>query len=114
MITGRYADVIVDISHEKVDRPFQYRIPQPLLGKISPGMCVVVPFGKGDRERTGYVIGVTDRPGYDEDKIKEILRIADKGAIWFDDDHCAEDSAAGKAKDESADKAPNLIGGIFR
>lgn len=79
MITGRYADVIVDISHEKVDRPFQYRIPQPLLGKISPGMCVVVPFGKGDRERTGYVIGVTDRPGYDEDKIKEILRIADKG-----------------------------------
>ena len=29
-----YANVIIDISHEKVDRPFQYRIPDALLGKI--------------------------------------------------------------------------------
>ena len=40
MITGRYANVIVDISHEKVDRPFQYKIPERLMGKLSPGMCV--------------------------------------------------------------------------
>ena len=25
-----YADVIVDISHEKLDRPFQYRVPDRL------------------------------------------------------------------------------------
>nr|MCR5093322.1 hypothetical protein [Lachnospiraceae bacterium] len=24
--TGRYCDVIVDISHERVDRPFTYRV----------------------------------------------------------------------------------------
>jgi primosomal protein N' (replication factor Y) len=43
-----YADVIIDISHEKVDRPFQYRIPSRLLGQIEVGVCVTVPFGKGD------------------------------------------------------------------
>ena len=32
----RYADVVVDISHEKLDRSFQYRIPPELAGKI-PG-----------------------------------------------------------------------------
>ena len=31
-----YANVIVDISHEKVDRPFQYRIPDRLIGKVEP------------------------------------------------------------------------------
>lgn len=81
MIKGSYADVIVDISHEKVDRPFQYRIPEALIGQIGPGMCVVIPFGKGNRERTGYVIGITDSPSYDRDKIKEILRISDRGVL---------------------------------
>lgn len=64
MITGRYANVIVDISHEKVDRPFQYKIPERLMGKLSPGMCVEIPFGNGSRFRQGYVIEVTDKPEY--------------------------------------------------
>ncbi len=29
-MTGRFANIIVDISHEKVDRPFQYLIPPQL------------------------------------------------------------------------------------
>ena len=32
-----YASIIVDISHEKVDRPFQYRIPSQLEGQIEVG-----------------------------------------------------------------------------
>ena len=34
MTQGVYANVIVDISREKLDRPFQYRIPDELKGKI--------------------------------------------------------------------------------
>ena len=79
MINGRYADIIVTISHEKVDRPFQYRIPETLLGKITIGMCVIVPFGAGNKELAGYVIGTGDRPAYAEDKIKEIRRISEEG-----------------------------------
>ena len=79
MITGRYANVIVDISHEKVDRPFQYKIPERLMGKLSPGMCVEIPFGNGSRFRQGYVIEVTDKPEYAPEKQKEIARIVQGG-----------------------------------
>ena len=40
-MTCRFANIIVDISHEKVDRPFQYRIPDGLMGKIAVGMAVL-------------------------------------------------------------------------
>ena len=46
-----YAAVIVDISHEKVDRPFQYRIPENLRGKVQIGTCVQIPFGAGNHIR---------------------------------------------------------------
>ena len=51
-----YANVIVDISHEKVDRPFMYRIPEALRGRIEEGSCVTVPFGKGNTLRKAYVV----------------------------------------------------------
>lgn len=71
----RFADVIIDISHEKVDRPFQYKIPENLQETLEVGMCVRVPFGKGNRLRMGYVVDMTDTPDYPEEKIKQIDRI---------------------------------------
>ncbi|SEL19082.1 replication restart DNA helicase PriA [Butyrivibrio sp. ob235] len=70
-----FANIIIDISHEKVDRPFQYKIPDRLLGKIEIGCCVSVPFGRGNTKRQGYVIGITDVPEFDPEKTKEILDI---------------------------------------
>ena len=69
---GTYANVIIDISHEKVDRPFQYRIPDALKEKLAVGMCVQIPFGTGNRKRKGYVIEITDKNEYQEERIKEI------------------------------------------
>ncbi|MBO5242585.1 MAG: primosomal protein N' [Lachnospiraceae bacterium] len=71
----RFADVIIDISHEKVDRPFQYKIPDSLQEILEVGMCVRVPFGKGNHLRMGYVVDMTDTPDYPEEKIKQIDRI---------------------------------------
>ncbi|WP_029322454.1 replication restart helicase PriA [Butyrivibrio sp. AE3004] len=70
-----FANIIIDISHEKVDRPFQYRIPEKLQGKIEPGSCVSVPFGRGNTKRCGYVLEITDVPQFDPEKTKEILGI---------------------------------------
>ncbi len=70
-----YADVIIDISHEKLDKPFQYRIPDGLRGRIGAGVQVKVPFGGGNAMRQGYVINVTDKPSYDPAKIKEIAGV---------------------------------------
>ena len=70
-----YANIIVDITHEKLDRVFQYRIPQELEGALKEGMEVVIPFGKGNREISGYIIGFSEETDYDISKIKDILRV---------------------------------------
>ena len=72
-----FADVIVDISSEKLDRSFQYRIPDSLAGQVKPGVQVWSPFGNGGRTIRGYVIQVTDRPACPVEKMKEICRIAE-------------------------------------
>ena len=47
-----YADVIVDITNEKLDRTFQYKVPPELTGEIGPGTAVQIPFGNGNRTIT--------------------------------------------------------------
>jgi len=75
-----FANIIVDISHEKLDRTFQYAIPKKLEDKIFPGVCVDIPFGKGNRVITGFVLEVTDKCEFDISKIKELLGISKKAA----------------------------------
>lgn len=70
-----YADIIVDISHEKLDRSFQYRVPKELEQEIRIGMVVSIPFGNGNRERKGYVIGLSDKPAFDTSRMKDIIGI---------------------------------------
>ena len=75
-----YANVIVDISHEKLDKTFQYSIPDEILCDIRPGVCVDIPFGS--RTITGYVIEVTDKPEYDPARTKPLIGIkADSVAV---------------------------------
>ena len=72
-----YADVVIDISHEALDKIFQYRVPLSLRETVTPGVRVCVPFGKGNRETEGYVVAIGREPDYDPDKIKEILRVVE-------------------------------------
>ena len=74
-----YANVIVDISHERVDRPFQYRVPEALRGKIQVGSPVSVPFGAGNRRRKAYVVELTDRAEFDPAKIKAVAAVDENG-----------------------------------
>lgn len=74
-----YADIIVDISHEKLDRAFQYRIPEALQGKIEPGMCVAIPFGNGNKQIKGYVVSVGEKCKFDPARTKDILGIVKNG-----------------------------------
>ena len=56
-----YADIIIDISSDKLDRSFQYRVPERLEKKIKAGMVAAIPFGNAGRVRKGYVIGQINR-----------------------------------------------------
>ncbi len=72
---SRYADVIIEISHEKLDRTFQYRIPQELKDKVKLGSLISAPFGRGDRQISGYVVNITDECAIAEDRIKDISKV---------------------------------------
>ena len=72
-----YANIIVDISHEKLDKTFQYRVPEHLQGKLNIGNVVEIPFGKGNRRIKGYVLELTEEPEYSVEKIKEICDVCE-------------------------------------
>ena len=77
-MTERYADVIIDIAHEKVDRVFQYRIPEGLSGQVRPGVQVHVPFGNGNQERTGYVVDISEETDFPPEKIKAVSAVDER------------------------------------
>lgn len=67
-----FADVIIDISHEKVDKTFEYIVPRELRDKLSVGDCVSVPFGRGNKERSAYIAALKDHSVFPEEELKEI------------------------------------------
>ncbi len=70
---AQYANIIVDISHEKLDKTFQYRVPERMRERLALGMQVYIPFGA--RKVKGYVVELTDVPEYDVTKLKDIIGI---------------------------------------
>lgn len=74
----RYADIIIDISHEAIDRSFQYIIPESLRGQVRIGSSVSIPFGRGNSLRKGYVIGISDKPKVDATRLKEISAVNER------------------------------------
>ena len=76
---AKYADIIIDISHEAIDRTFQYRIPDELVGQIRIGTQVSIPFGRGNHLRTGYVVSVSDKASFAEVGMKTIESVNQAG-----------------------------------
>ena len=96
-MSQKYADIIIDISHEAIDRTFQYKIPDEIIDNLEVGMQVQVPFGQSNRLRKGYVIGISYEPSYEPEKIKAISKIPDKSipiegkliklAVWMKENY---------------------------
>ena len=70
-----YADIIVDISHEKLDKSFQYLVPEKLKDEIQVGMVVSIPFGRGNHVRKGYVVGISGEPKVKGIQLKSVAGI---------------------------------------
>ena len=70
-----YANIIVDISQEKLDRSFSYLVPEAMHSQIHIGDVVEIPFGKGNRITKGYVLELTGTIQYDESKMKSVQKI---------------------------------------
>ena len=70
-----YANIIVDISQEKLDRTFSYLVPETMQNLIHVGDVVQVPFGKGNRLTKGYVVELTGTTQYQISKMKPVQEI---------------------------------------
>ena len=66
-----YADVIVDIASERVDRVFVYAVPEKYAATFCPGTRVRVPFGF--REKEGYILRMRESTDFDPARIREII-----------------------------------------
>ena len=75
-----YADVIVDIVHSNIDRVFQYSVGENSQLKV--GSRVLVPFGAGNRQTEGFVVGFREEAEIDTARIKQIIKpLEDYGAL---------------------------------
>ena len=66
----QYAQVIVDLSAEAVDRLFTYSVPDGMI--LLPGQQVEVPFGP--RRLEGYVVSLSDETDLDPARVRPVIR----------------------------------------
>ena len=65
----KFANVIVDLSAEALDRLFSYAVPEGI--KLQPGQQVLVPFGP--RRLEGFVVSLSDTCDLPPEKIKSVI-----------------------------------------
>ena len=64
-MNGKIAKIAVSAATYWIDKPYDYLIPEELADKVTPGMRVFVPFGKGNRRSEGIVLRICDRSEYE-------------------------------------------------
>ena len=71
------AEVIINRTAKKLNRTFDYHIPEQLDGLIFVGSKVLVPFGKGKKIEEGFVVGLKEKTNY-ENEIKDIFKLEEQ------------------------------------
>ncbi len=69
----KYAEVIIDLVSNAVDRPFHYSIPPHLQEKLEPGMQVTVPLG--NRRCQGFVLRLLKETAVES--LRDIIAVKD-------------------------------------
>lgn len=78
----KLAEIIIDINNKNVDKIFHYIIPEFLNDEIKIGMRVLVPFGKSNNLREGYIIGFCDKTDIPINLLKKINSLLDTYTIF--------------------------------
>ena len=73
----KYINVVVDNKSKYTDGFYTYKAEL----EVSVGDLVVLPFGTSNKEKTGIVCGFVETLDFDEDKVKTILSVKEKGFL---------------------------------
>lgn len=77
------AAVAVSGTAFSFDRAFHYAVPPELASVVRPGVRVIVPFGRGNRKRVGFVLRI-EQPEAGV-KLKPVLAAADAEPVMNDE-----------------------------
>ncbi len=66
------AEIVINRSAKRLNRTFDYGIPNELEELVMIGSTVLVPFGKSSSLEEGYVVGIKENSGYE---VKDIVKI---------------------------------------
>lgn len=79
-----HAKIIIDSNSRFLDRSFTYKVPDDLCSKITTGVRVIVPFGKGNKTVIGFVYELCEniKTTY---ILKEIIEIIDDRKLISDE-----------------------------
>jgi primosomal protein N' (replication factor Y) len=71
------AEVIINRTAKKLNRTFDYHVPENLEGLIFVGSKVLVPFGKGEKLEEAFVVGLKEKTNY-TNEIKNITKLEEQ------------------------------------
>ncbi len=78
-----FVNVIIDISNKNVDNVFTYKVTDvdiPCDFKDLVGYRCIVPFGKGNKRREGFILGVTNECDYKN--VKSVFNFPDSEPVF--------------------------------
>jgi len=79
METACIVKVAVSAAPYSIDKPYDYLVPDSLVGAAVAGVRVLVPFGRGNRESEGMVLAVSE--GEKKPELKSILSVLDRESV---------------------------------
>lgn len=78
------AQLALENTTYRFDKPFTYSVPQALEAAVRPGVRVTVPFGAGNRTRVAMVLSTSYESGAGQ-KLKAIASVLDKEPLLDDE-----------------------------
>jgi len=76
---GKIAVVVINGTTREFDREYHYLVPEEFSDCLSVGMRVIVPFGKGNVPKEGYVVGFAEQSDYTG--LKTVRKVVDKKPV---------------------------------
>lgn len=73
------AKIAVSAATYWIDRPYDYLVPEELGDRLKPGMRVLVPFSRGNRQTEGVVLALADGSRYEA--LKPVLAVLDSEPV---------------------------------